>query len=33
VDHIVPLKSGGVDKPENMQWQPAPATKARDRIE
>jgi Ni/Co efflux regulator RcnB len=33
VDHVVPLKRGGADKPENMQWQTKEAAKAKDRIE
>jgi hypothetical protein len=33
VDHIIPLKSGGADKPENMQWQTREVAKAKDRIE
>jgi hypothetical protein len=33
VGHIVPQKSGVVDKPENMQWQTAAEAKAKDRIE
>jgi hypothetical protein len=33
VDHIVPLKRGGADKPENMQWQTKEAARAKDRIE
>jgi hypothetical protein len=33
VDHIVPLKRGGTDKPENMQWQTREAAKGKDRIE
>jgi len=32
-DHIVPLKRGGADKPENMQWQTTEAAKAKDKIE
>jgi hypothetical protein len=33
VDHIVPLKRGGADQPENMQWQKTAAAKAKDQIE
>jgi hypothetical protein len=33
VDHVVPLKRGGADKPKNMQWQTAAAAKAKDKIE
>ncbi len=33
VDHIVPLVSGGLDDPINMQWQTDSAGKAKDRIE
>ena len=33
VHHVVPLKRGGADKPENMQWQKTDAAKAKDRIE
>lgn len=33
IDHIVPLKRGGADQPGNMQWQPAQAAKAKDRVE
>src|ERR1017187_5026865 len=32
-DHIVPLKRGGADKAENMQWQTKEAAKSKDRIE
>jgi 5-methylcytosine-specific restriction endonuclease McrA len=31
VDHVVPLESGGVDAPSNMQWQANAATKAKDK--
>jgi len=33
VDHIVPLKRGGADSPENMQWQTFEAAKAKDKTE
>ena len=33
VDHIVPLKRGGSDSPENMQWQTVADAKATDRVE
>lgn len=33
VDHKVPLKRGGPDSPDNMQWQTREAAKAKDRIE
>ena len=33
VDHIVALKRGGADAPENMQWQTTAGAKAKDRIE
>ena len=33
VDHIVPLKRGGADSPENMQWQTRGEAKAKDRVE
>ena len=33
VDHIVPLKRGGADRPANMQWQTTQAAKAKDRTE
>ena len=33
VDHIVPLKRGGPDTPNNMQWQTEAAAKAKDRWE
>jgi hypothetical protein len=33
VDHIVPLKRGGLDAPSNMQWQTVAEANAKDRIE
>lgn len=33
VDHVVPLKRGGLDHPENMQWQTREAAKEKDRWE
>jgi 2',3'-cyclic-nucleotide 2'-phosphodiesterase (5'-nucleotidase family) len=33
VDHIVALKHGGADEPENMQWQTVEEAKAKDRVE
>jgi hypothetical protein len=33
VDHRVPLKRGGADKPANMQWQTSAAAKAKDKTE
>jgi hypothetical protein len=33
VDHVVPLKRGGADRPENMQWQTKEAAKAKDKTE
>jgi hypothetical protein len=33
VDHIVPLKRGGPDRPSNMQWQTREAAKEKDKRE
>lgn len=33
IDHIIPLKRGGADSPENMQWQTIEEAKAKDKIE
>jgi hypothetical protein len=33
VNHIVPLKRGGADGPDNMQWQTAQEAKAKERVE
>jgi hypothetical protein len=33
VDHLVPLKRGGSDTPDNMQWQTKRAAKAKDKTE
>ncbi len=33
VDHVAPLKRGGLDDPSNMQWQTIEQAKAKDRIE
>ena len=33
VDHVKPLKRGGADRPENMQWQTKEAAKKKDKIE
>jgi hypothetical protein len=33
VDHVVPLKRGGADRPFNMQWQTIEAAKAKDKVE
>jgi hypothetical protein len=33
VDHVVPLKRGGPDRPSNMQWQTVQAAKAKDKVE
>ena len=33
VDHIIPLKRGGLDAPSNMQWQTIAEAKAKDRAE
>jgi 5-methylcytosine-specific restriction endonuclease McrA len=33
VDHVVPLKRGGADTPDNMQWQKTLDAKAKDKVE
>ena len=33
IDHIVPLKRGGADAPDNMQWQTREAAREKDRWE
>jgi hypothetical protein len=33
VDHVVPLKRGGADRPGNMQWQSREAAKQKDKTE
>ncbi len=33
VDHVIPLKEGGLDAPSNMQWQTIAAAKAKDKWE
>ena len=33
IDHVVPLKRSGADKPANMQWQTKAEAKAKDRYE
>lgn len=33
VDHVLPLACGGVDHPDNMQWQTKANGSAKDRIE
>jgi len=33
VDHVVPLKRGGPDRPDNMQWQTTAEGKAKDKVE
>jgi hypothetical protein len=33
VDHVRPLKRGGADRPENMQWQTKEAARQKDKTE
>ena len=33
IDHVIPLKRGGADNPDNMQWQTSEAAKIKDRTE
>jgi len=33
IDHIIPLKKGGCDCPNNMQWQTIREAKAKDKVE
>jgi len=33
IDHIMPLKRGGLDEPSNMQWQTTEEGKAKDKVE
>jgi hypothetical protein len=33
IDHIAPLKRGGLDDPSNMQWQTREAALLKDRVE
>lgn len=33
VDHVIPLKRGGADTAENMQWQTVAQAKTKDRLE
>jgi hypothetical protein len=33
VDHVKPLKRGGLDEPGNMEWQTTAAARAKDKVE
>lgn len=33
IDHLIPLKRGGADAPNNMQWQTKEAAKVKDKWE
>jgi hypothetical protein len=33
IDHVVPLKRGGLDAPDNMQWQSREESKVKDKLE